>query len=472
MKRRSLSRPVAVALQDGLISKKGTFFDYGCGRGDDLLYLHKLSFSVSGWDPVFFPYEDRKRADVVNLGYVVNVIEDPAERAVALGAAWKLTERVLVVSARLEWDARNLTGNFRGDGIITKRGTFQKFYTQEELRNWIDATLSVKSVAATPGVFYVFRNASDEHAFSLSRLRRTASVPHVQLSEEMFEQHKRLLEPLMAFATERGRLPSNSELEETSEINQVFGSGSNAFSLIRRVTGPEKWERVRREREQDLLVYVALAAFGKRPRFSQLPKVLQGDIKAFYGSYGAVSREADRLLFSAGSLTKINDACNTAPVGKVLPDALYVHPSALPSLPPLLRVYEGCARQLVGAVKGMSLIKLFRRQASVSYLVYADFDRVPHPSLSESFIADLPRLIIRHRDYTKSDNPPILHRKELFVAPDYPHRAKFARLSAQEDRFGLLRGSSQNIGYKNEWWEHLDKHGVKLSGHRVVRIET
>ena len=468
MKRLSLSRPTALLLEDGLISKNGTFFDYGCGRGGDLLHLHKLGFSVSGWDPAFFPDEERVPADVVNLGYVVNVIEDPVERTIVLGAAWDLTKRVLVVSARLEWDARNLTGNFRGDGIVTRKSTFQKFYTQEELRGWIDSTLSVQSVAAAPGVFYVFRDPSDEQAFTSSRLRRRTSVPRVHLSEEMFQRHERLLAPVMEFAAERGRLPFHAEVDGLAEVNRIFGSCSNAFSLIRRVTGPEKWERIRREREQDLLVYVALSAFGKRPRFGKLPETLRGDIRAFFGSYRAACSEADRLLFSAGDIRKINEACDSASVGKVLPDALYVHPSALESLPPLLRVYEGCGRQLVGAVEGMSLIKLFRRKARVSYLVYADFDRTAHPGLSESFAADLPRLMIHHRDYRDSDNPPILHRKELFVSHDYPHREKFARLTAQEVRLGLL-GGTNDIGNRDGWLRRLAEQNMKLSGHRVMQ---
>ncbi len=32
-------------------------------------------------------------------------------------------------------------------------------------------------------------------------------------------------------------------------------------------------------------------------------------------------------------------------------------------------------------------------------------------------------------DYTERANPPILHRKESFVAEDYPGREKFARLT-------------------------------------------
>ena len=42
MRRISLSRPVSLALEDGLLSKDRSFFDYGCGRGGDLKRLQAL----------------------------------------------------------------------------------------------------------------------------------------------------------------------------------------------------------------------------------------------------------------------------------------------------------------------------------------------------------------------------------------------------------------------------------------------
>jgi DNA phosphorothioation-associated putative methyltransferase len=73
-------------------------------------------------------------ADVVNLGYVINVIEDTAERREALINAWNLAQKVLIVAAQVLIDDRTRGVIAYGDGIITSRNTFQKYYEQEELK--------------------------------------------------------------------------------------------------------------------------------------------------------------------------------------------------------------------------------------------------------------------------------------------------------------------------------------------------
>ena len=468
IRRTALSRPVALALDDGLVHPERTFFDYGCGRGDDLLRLHKMGIPVSGWDPAFFPDEERSPADVVNLGYVVNVIEDPDERVVVLAAAWELARKVLIVSARLDWEATDAAVDFHGDGIVTGKHTFQKFFTQEELRQWIEHVLDRRSAAAAPGIFYVFRDEVDAQSFAVNRVSRHRRIPGIEESQELVADHKELIQPLMAFVTERGRLPVDVELPIAPQLTQVFGSIARSFSLLRRVTGADRWDRIRRERRADVLVYLALAAFRKRPRFGALPEELRHDIRAFFGSYRSGCAEADDLLFSAGDQEAVDRACRNATVGKLLPDALYVHHTAVEHLPPVLRVYEGCGRQLAGAVDGLTLVKLFRRRARVSYLAYEDFDRMAHPALRSTIVADLKRLDLHFRDYTRSANPPVLHRKELFVTDDYPARARFARLTAREDKLGLLDLSS-TIGTRVGWLAVLAHHGVSIRGHQISR---
>ena len=154
--RTALSRPLKYAIADGLLSAETYIFDYGCGRGDDLNCLSAMGYQASGWDPIHRPDTRRSRSPVVNLGYVVNVIEDYDERCEVLRHAWALAQDLLIVSARLSLDRRALrrTQAF-ADGCITSRGTFQKFFEQQELRHWIERTLEVNAVPAAPGIFYV-----------------------------------------------------------------------------------------------------------------------------------------------------------------------------------------------------------------------------------------------------------------------------------------------------------------------------
>src|SRR5947209_19843266 len=81
IRRGDYSRPVKCLLRDGLLAKEVTFFDYGCGRGEDVQLLSAEGVACWGWDPAYRPDAPRAAADVVNLGYLINVIEDPEQPA-------------------------------------------------------------------------------------------------------------------------------------------------------------------------------------------------------------------------------------------------------------------------------------------------------------------------------------------------------------------------------------------------------
>jgi DNA phosphorothioation-associated putative methyltransferase len=405
----------------------------------------------------------------VNLGYVVNVIEDPQERADVLRNAWELAQRLLVVSARLVAEAKPAQGTSTfEDGYITRLGTFQKLYQQHELRAWIEQTLGREVVPAGPGVFYAFRDPQLQQSFLAARYRRPLAAPRVRRNDALYEKHKELLQPLLEFLGARGRLPGPSELPNAAAIQGALGSVRRAFQVLRAAVGSEQWAEVEQQRTQDLVVYLALSRFGKRPKLSELPPDLELDVRAFFTSYQTACELADALLFSVGDMNTLDRLCRTSPVGKKTPSALYVHASALHCLPTELRLYEGCARGYIGAVEGANLVKLHRDQPQVSYLTYPDFEDDAHPALASALVVPLQTFRIEVRDYTSLRNPPILHRKEEFVAYDHPLREKFARLTAQEERFGLY-ADPRWIGTREGWEETLAHAGVQLRGHRVVR---
>ncbi len=467
--RTSLSRPLGAAMEAGLLAPGNDVFDYGCGRGDDVRLLQKLGIEADGWDPAYQPTKRPREADIVNCGYVVNVIEDTEERAQCLRSAWALARRAMVVAARLTMDAKRTSCDAHGDGGVTIRGTFQKFFSQNELRDWIDRTLQTTSVAAAPGVFFVFRDPTARQAFLASRYRRQRAAPKLRMSDVLFEQHRGLLEPLMNFVTSRGRLPADGEMSGITSLRETFGSVPRAFAVVRRVTGADQWESIRAERIEEIILYLALERFGGRPKFGELPSDLQLDVREFFGTYNRACSRADALLFSAGRMDAIAGGMKASPVGKLTGNALYVHESALHMLPAILRIYEGCARSYIGVVDGANIIKLHRDAPSVSYLLYPRFDEVPHPALSASLLVNLQRSDVQYREYQQSDSPPILHRKEEFVGSDYPGRERFRKLTSQEEKWGLYENPSE-IGTLRAWEDLLKAKSVCLRGHRLCRL--
>src|SRR5262249_8351421 len=133
----------------------------------DIRYLQSRRVSVNGWDPHHRPKGEGKPADVVNLGYVLNVIEDTAERDETLVRAFALARRVLVVAVRVG-SAYDEADEY-GDGVLTRRGTFQKIYTQAEFREYVESVLQRRTYVAALGILYVFKNEEAEVAYVANR---------------------------------------------------------------------------------------------------------------------------------------------------------------------------------------------------------------------------------------------------------------------------------------------------------------
>ncbi len=465
--RTDLSRPVRIGVEEGLISEEHSFFDYGCGRGDDLRRLKAMGIQAAGWDPGHRPDASKQKSDTVNLGFVLNVVEDEDERRDILRSAWSLSGNALIVGARLKHDRKGLKGKDHEDGLVTSRGTFQKFFDQSELRGLIDQSLDAECLAAAPGIFIVFRDEALRQTFLARRQRRTAAAPKPRKSDILFEEHKDILEPLMEFYTERGRLPGPGELAEMPAIEEAFGTLRQAFAVIRLVTGKEDWARIEEDRRQDMLVYLALARLSKRPRMGHLSSEMQRDVRALFGTHKKACEQADELLFTAGDLDKVHELTAEKPFGKTTPDSFYIHISALSSLDPILRVYEGCARHYLGHVEDANIIKMHRHRFQVSYLSYPKFEREAHPCLFDSLLVNLDTLSIKYRDYSKSENPPVLHRKDSFIQSRHPLYTRFRNLTAQEERLGLL-AETHLIGTAVGWRNCLAQHKKQIRGHRVV----
>jgi DNA phosphorothioation-associated putative methyltransferase len=129
-------------------------------------------------------------------------------------------------------------------------------------------------------------------------------------------------------------------------------------------------------------------------------------------------------------------------------------------------LYEGCASRVVGRLEDANVIQFSLLQPKISYLYYPDFDTEPHPILYHKMEIHLGNLHVIYKDYTTDDNPPILHEKDTLVLPNYPNYEKFAKLTRQEQDWGLLH-NYKAISRWRGWLQCLEEHCATLKGHQL-----
>ncbi len=257
MTRYDLSKPVKTLLEYGMLKAGTTFFDYGCGQGSDVRGLQALGHRALGWDPVYQKQTLKQESEIVNLGYVLNVIENPAERLDALVDAYRHSKRLLVVSGLIKETVESHRREQYQDGILTRRNTFQKCFEQQELHQYIEDALDITAIPVALGIFYVFRNPAEQQDFLSARSRRT--IDWMQISARLglggprtlwkllYEQHKELLDAFGSMALALGRIPEPPEYDRLKEINERLGSSKRALRAYVQGSGVEglDWDAVR-----------------------------------------------------------------------------------------------------------------------------------------------------------------------------------------------------------------------------------
>ena len=477
MARYDLSKPTKTLIEFGVLRPGKTFFDYGCGLGSDVQGLRALGYDAGGWDPVHAPDEPKNRADVVNLGYVINVIEDPVERIETLVEAWNHTDGLLIVSSMIKGRESYTFAREYGDGLITQRNTFQKYLDQGELQSYIEDALDKDAVPVGLGTFYVFRDPAAQQDFlsirskrpinweeisqrlGFVRPERAARVPRLSI----YEQHKEVLDAFWERMLDLGRIPKKDEFERYEEVRKAACSGNQAARLFVEKFGQETLEEARRRRHDDLLVYIAMAQFQKRIPFNNLSKELQTDIKTFFGNYNLATEKAKELLFAAGDPGEIELACEELEFGWFdEKEGHYVfHRSLLDKLPPLLRVYVSCGAIRYGDPTEADILKIHTHSRKLTFQYYDDFEGKDLPELTTRIKIDLKRCFVNVFDHSEGSRRQLLFFKERFLPKGCRGRKKMENFSAKLRKLGL---NEENIGYgpdKEAFYGVLEPNGLK-----------
>lgn len=449
--RHDLSAPMKGLAKHGYLTGDFTIFDYGCGRGDDLRELEAHGLDAIGWDPNFCPENPLISSEVVNLGFVINVIEDQDERIEALQRAWELSEKLLVVSVML--GSESILRQFQPykDGVITSRNTFQKYYAQSEIAEYIEQVLEDIPIAVAPGIFYIFKDKEFEQRFLQNRHKRhyqwkqlTSPEPTSKSKTKfLFTRHMELLEKFWLSCLAYGRCPSNEEFDDSNYIIEHIGSHKKAFNLVTSWFDIKELEQAEIMRKEDLLVYFALEHFGKRKPYTHQPDDLKRDIKAFFGTYKIAKAQSQELLFKISDANLIESECLVAhemlPASKLYceygrPHALLFHKHFIDELSPILRVYINAALQLFGELDDIQIIKVHLHSGKVTLLGYENFHESPIPVLAERIKIKMAEQDVDIFDYINHDRRQVLLNKIDFIDDTFAEYKKQKAFNRKLDK--------------------------------------
>ncbi|KUY48845.1 DNA phosphorothioation-associated putative methyltransferase [Burkholderia sp. RF2-non_BP3] len=498
LSRYSFSAPIQMLSRFGFLDGTRSLFDYGCGRGDDVRGLKGLGIEAAGWDPHYANDQPLARASIVNLGFVINVIENVDEREHALKTSYSLSKDILVVSAMLA-NQDSAHGIPYGDGFLTSRNTFQKYYSQSELKEFIDRVTENDAIAAGPGVFFVFKDKDQEQRFRFNRVkssrrivppvrptrfvaeghadRTTVAKPRPDRSALLYDRHRSALDELWQLCLALGRDPVRREMQALQQELREFGSSAAALRFLkeRKDDAASMLERAAASRADDLRVYFALLQFDKRPPYSRLESQLQVDAKVFFGGYSAALSAGRELLFSLADIEQISDACRQSAEQGMgwLEDgeSLQVHTDLVERLPPILRAYIGCGTLLYGDVTSADLLKIHVRSGKLTMMKFDDFSGSPLPRMTQRVKINLRKQGLVIFDYGEAYPPPYLYKKSRFLNEESPSYSEQVLFEEALEELGVfdLNGYGPDVATFDA---KLDEMRLAVDGYKLIRSKS
>ncbi len=476
--RHELSSPMKTLAKQGYLDGRFSIFDYGCGRGDDLRELEAHGLDVLGWDPVFSPDNDKVNSDIVNLGFVLNVIEDQDERLEALLSAWELANKILVVSVMLANDSYIAQFQPYKDGVITTRNTFQKYYAQSEFRGYLKRSLQEDAIAVAPGIFYIFKDKLEEQRYLQSKYQRhhtwhqLTSPQPIESKDKaklVISQNSTLFDDFWNVCLELGRVPANDEFNRSEEVRSLIGSHKKVFGLLQEMFDTKEFAKAEKRRKEDLLLYFTMGLFEKRKPYTQHPESLKRDIKALFTDYKTALNLAAELLFAIADTDLINRQCEKA--HQQLPASLLneghsiiLHRDYIDDLPLLLRVYVGAGLQMYGELdEEIDLVKIHITSGKLTLTAYDNFEHSV-PFLVERIKIKMAKQDIDFFDYVNEKRRPPLLNKHLYMPPEHENYKK--QLSFDKRLATLLdfEPTEESHMVRAEFEVLLGKHNKEIKG--------
>lgn len=150
---------------------------------------------------------------------------------------------------------------------------------------------------------------------------------------------------------------------------------------------------------------------------------------------------------------------------------LQLHVSLVEQLPPLLRVYVGCAAVLYGDYRNANLIKIHTGSGKVSLMRFDDFEDQPLPRMVERVKIKLRQQNIDYFSYGEEFEPPFLFYKSRYINEEFKNYPDQVALEQALDNLGLFDLSGYGPA-PSAFVSRLSRHRWAIDGFNLVRSRT
>ena len=145
----------------------------------------------------------------------------------------------------------------------------------------------------------------------------------------------------------------------------MVGSHKKALRALTEIHGTGLLSKAAQMRKNDLTVYFALGLFSRRKAYAHLPESLKRNVKTFFGTYTNAVTYAKEQLYSVGNPELIEmravESNRILDIGRLEEGHSWTfHRLYLDDLPAELRIYVGCAAQLLGDIDESGKVSLMR----------------------------------------------------------------------------------------------------------------
>ncbi|RUX42926.1 DNA phosphorothioation-associated putative methyltransferase, partial [Mesorhizobium sp. M4A.F.Ca.ET.050.02.1.1] len=324
------------------------------------------------------------------------------------------------------------------DGYLSRRQTFQKYFSQDELTEMVQRVTGQRAVALAPGIVAAFRDKDLEQQVSFRRRSRATIYANLAIpardpsrfllrpkSRPVAERAGEELEAIWRTALDLGRLPLEAEVGpavRTALEEKGITVGRALAACAREIADPAQLKVAADSRREDLVVHFAVTLFPGASRYGSLPASIQRDVRTFFGSLASVVEAAKAELHSLRDRAALEEAYGEAArsgYASYENGTLRFMAENLEQLPVKARIVAGCAEIVHQGFALLDFIEIGPEQGVVRGLE-CDMVESALPRVRASVEVDL----ARSRSRTKTFEGKVLYLKSRYLQRGHPGLGK------------------------------------------------